>query len=88
MPRSRPEAIKPLPFPGESPTVALAMAAADRYGMHPEQPKPARAKPKRRTAVKKKASATKAPRRAKAKAALRPRKARAPSKAKAGRRAG
>ena len=45
--------IKPMPFPGESPTVALAMAAAEKYGVHPEDEKPAGAKPKRKAAPKK-----------------------------------
>ena len=38
--------IKPLPFPGESPTVALAMAAGDKFGFHEKAAKPARAKRK------------------------------------------
>jgi hypothetical protein len=53
-------AIKPMPFPGESPTVALAMAAGQKYGLHEEKEKPARARPKRKAgATKKKASARK-----------------------------
>jgi hypothetical protein len=45
--------VKPLPFPGESPTVSLAMAAARTYGI-PDEDKPAKAAPKRRGATKKK----------------------------------
>jgi hypothetical protein len=56
MANSRNDAVKPLPFPGESPTVALAMAAGQKYGVHPEDDKPKRA-PKRRTAKKKPARA-------------------------------
>ena len=48
--------IKPLPFPGESPTVALAMAAGEKYAPHPEEEKRARAAPKRRAASKQKAA--------------------------------
>ena len=48
------ENVKPMPFPGESPTVSLAMAAARMYGLQPEEEKPARAKPKRRAAATKK----------------------------------
>ena len=47
------EPVKPLPFPGESPTVALALAAGQKYGLPPEDEKPARARPKRRAATKK-----------------------------------
>lgn len=46
--------VKALPFPGESPTVSLAMAAARMYGMPEEEQKPAAAAPKRRGATKKK----------------------------------
>ena len=50
--------IKPMPFPGESPTVALAMAAGQKYGLHEEaEQKPKR--PARRAATKKKAAAPK-----------------------------
>ena len=42
--------ITPMPFPGESPTVSLAMAAGRMYGLQPEEEKPA--KPKRRTKAK------------------------------------
>ena len=38
--------VTPMPFPGESPTVALAMAAGEKFGFHPEA-KPARASAKR-----------------------------------------
>jgi hypothetical protein len=55
--------IKPMPFPGESPTVSLAMAAAQMYGLH-EGGKPTR------SSAKPKASATKKP----ARAAGKPRK--------------
>jgi hypothetical protein len=46
--------VKALPFPGESPTVSLAMAAARMYGMPEAGQKPAEAAPKRRSATKKK----------------------------------
>ena len=45
--------ITPMPFPGESPTVALAMAAGRKYGLNAGEEKPARAKPKRKAASKK-----------------------------------
>lgn len=45
--------IKPMPFPGESPTVSLALAAGRMYGLPPEEEKPARAAPKRKSAAKK-----------------------------------
>jgi hypothetical protein len=48
--------IKPMPFPGESPTVALAMAAGQKYGLHEEPEKPAKASPKRKASAKKKAA--------------------------------
>jgi hypothetical protein len=47
------EPIKPMPFPGESPTVALAMAAGQMYGLHEEDQKPTRSQPKKRAAAKK-----------------------------------
>ena len=52
--------VKPMPFPGESPTVALAMAAGEKYGMHEEEAKPAKRKaaPKRKATASRKASAT------------------------------
>ena len=50
----RSEPIKPMPFPGESPTVSLAMAAAQMYGVHEEDEKPTRSAPKKRAAAKKK----------------------------------
>ena len=46
--------VKALPFPGESPTVSLALAAARMYGIPDEERKPAKAPPKRRSATKKK----------------------------------
>ncbi len=49
--------VKALPFPGESPTVSLAMAAARMYGMPEQEQEPAKAAPKRRGATKKKAKA-------------------------------
>jgi hypothetical protein len=33
-----------MPFPGESPTVSLALAAARQYGPHEEAEKPARSR--------------------------------------------
>ena len=54
MANPKPETIKPMPFPGESPTVALAMAAGQKYGLHEEEEKPAKkASPKRKAAAKK-----------------------------------
>ena len=41
MANDRQTPIKPMPFPGESPTVALAMAAGQKYGLHDEE-KPAK----------------------------------------------
>jgi hypothetical protein len=63
--------ITPQPFPGESPTVSLALAAARMYGLHEEEEKPSRparsaAKPKK--AVKKAVKKAAAPKRAKAQA--------------------
>ena len=53
--------IKPMPFPGESPTISLALAAGRQYGLPPEEEKPSRAAPKRRAGTKeKKAAASKA----------------------------
>jgi hypothetical protein len=51
--------MKPQPFPGESPTVALAMIAGQQYAPHPEEEKPkrkAKAKPARKVAAKTKAA--------------------------------
>jgi hypothetical protein len=48
--------IKPMPFPGESPTVSLAVAAGEKFGFHPEEEKPARARPKRSGTAKKKST--------------------------------
>ena len=64
--------ITPMPFPGESPTVALAMAAGEKFGYH-EDAKPKRASPKRKAAAKKKA---KPARKVKATKAARAKKAR------------
>lgn len=60
-----PQVITPMPFPGESPTVLLALAASRMYGLHDEEKKPARAP---RAAGKKKAvkKGAAAPTRAKA----------------------
>jgi len=47
--------MKPQPFPGESPTVALAMAAGQQYGLQPEEEAPkrtAKAKPARKAKAK------------------------------------
>ena len=49
MANSRNDATKPMPFPGESPTVSLAMAAGRMYAPKPEEAKPARSKPRRST---------------------------------------
>ena len=49
--------VQALPFPGESPTVSLAMAAARMYGIPDEEKKPAESAPKRRGATKKPAKA-------------------------------
>jgi len=46
--------VKALPFPGESPTVSLAMAAARMYGIPDEEKKPAESASKRRSATKRK----------------------------------
>jgi len=46
--------ITPMPFPGESPTVSLALAAARMYGLPPEDEKPTRSSSKRRTSAAKK----------------------------------
>jgi hypothetical protein len=59
MANDKPTPIKPMPFPGESPTVALAMAAGQKYGLHEEPEKPKKASPKRRAATRKKAAAKK-----------------------------
>lgn len=55
--------VKPMPFPGESPTVSLAMAAARMYGMHEEEAKPAKPQARKRAAAKKKPAAKAAPKR-------------------------
>jgi hypothetical protein len=44
--------IKPLPFPGESPTVSLAMAAGEAYGYHEDEKPAAKAKPSRKAGKK------------------------------------
>ena len=48
------EKIHPMPFPGESPTISLALAAGRAYGLQPAEEKPSRAAPKRKAAAKKK----------------------------------
>ena len=70
--------IKPLPFPGESPTVSLAMAAGQAYGYH-EDEKPAKAKPSRKAgkkSAKPKKAAAKPARKAKSAKAARATKGR------------
>jgi hypothetical protein len=76
MPNSRNEVVKPMPFPGESPTVALALAAGEKYGVHPEEEEPKRAAPKRRAAAKKKAAPKKAAKRAAPKKATKAKRSR------------
>ena len=77
-PRKSPEQpisqVRPMPFPGESPTVSLALAAGQKYGLHEEEEKPApsrkaRSRPKRKAgapgakkAAPKKTASKKAPR--------------------------
>jgi hypothetical protein len=61
MAREKTASIKPLPFPGESRTVSLAMAAGEKFGFHEEAAKAAGAKPKRRSSPKKPASKAKRP---------------------------
>ena len=51
--------VKPAPFPGESPTVSLAMAAARMYGVSEKDEKPASSRPKRKAASRKKVVAPK-----------------------------
>ena len=46
--------VQPMPFPGESPTVSLAMAAAQMYGLHENDEKPTRSGGKRKASAKKK----------------------------------
>ena len=48
--------VQPMPFPGESPTVSLALAAGRMYAPKPEDEKPKRAAPKRRKAATKKST--------------------------------
>jgi hypothetical protein len=60
-----------MPFPGESPTVALAMAAGEKYGLHEEAEKPAK-KPKRAAASKKTATKKTATKKKVAKPARKP----------------
>jgi hypothetical protein len=64
MPNSRNQAVKPMPFPGESPTVQLALMAGEKYGVHAEDEKPQRSAPKRRAGAKKAAAPKKAAKRA------------------------
>lgn len=83
MPNSRNEAVKPMPFPGESPTVALALAAGQKYGLHPEDEKPARARPRKKAAAKKSArTAAKSTRPARKAARMAPKSAK-PARSKA-----
>ena len=83
MPNPRNEAVKPMPFPGESPTVSLALAAGQMYGLHEEDEKPTRSSPGRKaTATKKPAGAAR-----KAKQPTRSAKSKKPARtAKAGKR--
>jgi hypothetical protein len=80
-----PPQVMPMPFPGESPTVSLALAAGQMYGLKPEDEKPQRSSPERkatsrRKAAPKRATAKKAaPRKQAAKKAA-PRKKSAPSR--------
>ena len=64
MANEKPVPIKPMPFPGESPTVALAMAAGQKYGLHDEAEMPAKERPKRRATTKKQAATKKPARKA------------------------
>ena len=57
MANSKQGAVTPMPFPGESPTVALALAAGQKYGLHEEDEKPAKKARPKRAAAKKKAPA-------------------------------
>ena len=52
-PRKSAAPITPMPFPGESPTVSLALAAGQKYGVHEEEDKPARSRPKKSRSKKK-----------------------------------
>jgi hypothetical protein len=58
---------KPMPFPGESPTISLAMAAGQQYGLQPDAKKPSKgvkkAKPKAKKAAKSVAKSARSPRR-------------------------
>ena len=62
---SKPRNTPAMPFPGESPTISLAMAAGQKYGLQPEKEKKSAA-PKRTKAT---AKARKAPAKARAKRA-------------------
>ena len=53
---ANPNTPKPMPFPGESPTVSLAMAAGQKYAPPAEEAKPARASANRHTTAKKKSA--------------------------------
>jgi hypothetical protein len=57
-----PPQITPMPFPGESPTVSLALAAGRKYGLHEEEKKPAPARAKGKKASGKKTASKAAPR--------------------------
>lgn len=77
--------MKPQPFPGESPTVALALAAGEQYGLHPEEEAPKRtskAKPARKARAKSRAAAKPA-RKSTAKTKAAPRKGAARKKPRA-----
>ncbi len=56
--------MKPQPFPGESPTVALAMAAGEKYGLHPEEKEKSKRKAKATAKPARKANANASPRKA------------------------
>jgi hypothetical protein len=51
--------VTPLPFPGESPTVSLALAAGRMYGLSEEDQKPESSPQKRKAAPRKKAATPK-----------------------------
>jgi hypothetical protein len=51
--------VHPMPFPGESPTISLALAAGRTFGLQPEEKKPSRSAPKRKASAKKSTKAGK-----------------------------